>query len=173
MLPLAGSIFIKGGNMLTTIILFTLSALLLTLSFIKSREKSWESLKGALRMFRSMALELLGLLAIVGLLLSLVPGELISTYLGEGQGWLSSLYGAIAGTLTILPGMVAFPMAAEIYEKGASLTAIAAFITTLTMVGLATLPLEIEHFGKKFALTRNLLSFGFALLVALLLGAIL
>lgn len=159
--------------MLTTIILFSLAATLLGLSFFKSKSKSIESLKGAGRMFRAMAPELLGLLSLVGLLLAFIPENVIARYLGEEQGILGTLYGAIAGTLTILPGLVAFPMAAELFEKGAALTAIAAFITTLTMVGLATLPLEIEHFGKRFAFTRNLLSFGFAILIALILGVLL
>lgn len=158
--------------MLTTIILFSLAFVLLAISFIKSRKKSWESLKGAGKMFRSMAIELLGLLSLVALLLAFLPENVIARYLGEEQGALAILYGAVAGTLTILPGLVAFPMAAELFEKGAALTAIAAFITTLTMVGLATLPIEIEQFGKKFAFTRNLLSFGFAIVIALILGVL-
>jgi uncharacterized membrane protein YraQ (UPF0718 family) len=58
-------------------------------------------------------------------------------------------------------------------EAGAALTAIAAFLTTLTMVGFATFPIEKEYFGTKFTIYRNLFSFFAAISVALLMGVIL
>ena len=51
--------------------------------------------------------------------------------------------------------------------------AIAAFITTLNMVGLVTAPLEIEQLGKKYTLMRNSLSLIFALIIAFGMGVIL
>ena len=56
---------------------------------------------------------------------------------------------------------------------GAGVTAMAAFITTLTMIGFVFLPLEIKELGRKFALLRNGLSFIVALIIALLMGLIL
>lgn len=53
------------------------------------------------------------------------------------------------------------------------MSAIAAFVTTLVMVGVITAPLEMKFFGKKFTFWRNLLSFIFALIIALIMGAIL
>jgi len=41
------------------------------------------------------------------------------------------------------------------------------------MVGVVTFPLEKKEFGTKFALTRNILSFGFAIVIALVMGVIL
>ena len=46
-------------------------------------------------------------------------------------------------------------LAGSLVQKGAHLIAVAAFLTTLTMVGLVTMPIEIEHFDKKFAIIRN------------------
>ena len=48
-----------------------------------------------------------------------------------------------------------------------------AFITTLTMIGVVTLPLEIKELGKKMALLRNGLSFIIAIVIALIMGVIL
>jgi len=48
-----------------------------------------------------------------------------------------------------------------------------AFLTTLTMVGIATFPLETREFGLKFAFIRNGLSFVFAIAIALVMGVIL
>ncbi|HDH27594.1 MAG TPA: permease, partial [Euryarchaeota archaeon] len=46
-------------------------------------------------------------------------------------------------------------------------------ITTLTMVGFVTLPLEIKVLGKKLAILRNLFSFIIALIIAVIMGVIL
>ena len=50
---------------------------------------------------------------------------------------------------------------------------LATFITTLTMIGMVTLPLEIKKLGKKFALLRNGLSFIIAIIIALIMGVLL
>ena len=50
---------------------------------------------------------------------------------------------------------------------------VAAFITTLTMVGVVTLPLEIKEMGKKITILRNVFSFVFAIVIALIMGVIL
>jgi len=58
-------------------------------------------------------------------------------------------------------------------KSGAGTMQIAAFISTLMMVGIVTLPLEIKFFGKKAAYLRNGLAFVFSLLVALVMGVVL
>jgi len=83
------------------------------------------------------------------------------------------LYGALIGTVTIIPAFIAFPLSSSLVRGGAYLVAVAAFITTLTMVGFATIPIEIEHFGKKFTFTRNMLSFIFAIFISLGMGVLL
>jgi hypothetical protein len=46
------------------------------------------------------------------------------------------------------------------------------FLTTLTMVGLVTFPLERREFGLRFTTTRNIFSFAFAIMIALAMGVI-
>jgi len=50
---------------------------------------------------------------------------------------------------------------------------IAAFISTLMMVGVVTMPMEIKFFGKKATYLRNGLAFIFSLIVALVMGVVL
>ncbi|NLX74993.1 MAG: permease, partial [Synergistaceae bacterium] len=45
-----------------------------------------------------------------------------------------------------------------------------AFLTTLTMVGIVTFPLEKKEFGTKFTAIRNGFSFIFAIIIALIMG---
>jgi hypothetical protein len=46
-------------------------------------------------------------------------------------------------------------------------------MTTLMMVGVVTLPLEIKYFGKKVAISRNILNFIAAVIIGLVVGIIL
>ncbi|MEA2043097.1 MAG: permease [Bacteroidota bacterium] len=109
----------------------------------------------------------------IGLLLGFVPQEQISRFVGEQSGIGGVLLTGIAGALTHIPSLVSFPLGASLLESGASITSVAAFITTLTMIGTITLPLEIKELGKKMAILRNGLSFVIAIIIALIMGAIL
>lgn len=77
------------------------------------------------------------------------------------------------GSLTLIPGLVAFPLAGALYRGGASAVTVAAFVSTLTMVGLVTVPVEMEQLGRRMAIWRNGVSLAFALLIAALMGVIL
>jgi len=80
---------------------------------------------------------------------------------------------ALLGAILHIPSLVSFPLAASILESGASVTAVAVFITTLTMIGVVTLPVEIRELGRKMALLRNGISFIIAIVIGLIMGAIL
>ncbi len=149
------------------LIMVPAALVLLGWSVIKSKEKTKESLNVAKGMAIKIGGEIFGLLLLVALFFALIPDGAIQSLLGTGNAFLATLYGAGIGTLLILPKFVAIPMAADLMSQGAYLVVAAGFITTLTMVGFATSPVEIEHFGKKFTLVRNILSFIFAILIAL------
>lgn len=152
---------------IVAIVLIPASLLFLVWSFFKDRKKTKESLEVAKGMVIKIGGEILGLLLLVALFFALIPEGAIESLLGGANVLLSSLYGASIGTVLILPKFIAMPMAADLIAQGAHLVVAAAFITTLTMVGFATAPVEVKHFGKKYTLVRNALSFIFALLVAM------
>jgi hypothetical protein len=80
---------------------------------------------------------------------------------------------SLIGSITLIPGFIAFPLASALLKNGAGFMQIAVFISTLMMVGIVTLPLEIKTFGKKAALTRNFLAYVFSFGVALVIGVVL
>ena len=109
----------------------------------------------------------------VGLLLGFIPPNQIATFVGEQSGISGVLLIGAIGAILFIPALISFPLAASLLESGASVAAAAAFITTLTMIGIITLPLEIKELGKKIALLRNGLSLVIAIIIALIMGAIL
>ncbi|HEY0088419.1 MAG TPA: permease [Candidatus Lokiarchaeia archaeon] len=109
----------------------------------------------------------------IGFLLGFLPPDIISKVVGEQAGFLGILVTAVLGSVLFVPALISFPLAASLLNGGASIMSVAAFITTLTMVGVVTLPLEIKEMGKKITILRNIFSFVFAIVIALIMGVIL
>lgn len=156
-----------------TIGFWIVGAVLFIISIFKNKEKSKEAMKKSRGMMKNMIGDIIGIIFMIGLILTFVPPETIEKVLGSGNTLLSSLVAAIVGSITLIPAFVAFPLVGSFVDAGASIVPGVAFLTTLTMVGVVTFPLEKKEFGTKFAVTRNLLSFGAAISIAILMGVIL
>ena len=98
------------------------------------------------------------------------PNEIIVKFLGKDAGLTGYLFAAIAGSIALIPGFIAYPLAGILVKTGVSYPVIAVFITTLMMAGIMTLPIEIKFFGVRVSLIRNTLYFFGALTVGLLIG---
>ncbi len=151
---------------MSTIILYSIAITALLISFFNDRKKTKRALKKAFKSLTNILPQFLTVLLIVSILLAFFNVETISKYIGEQSGLLGIFSSAIIGSITLIPGFIAFPAAAELLNNGAGVAQIAAFISTLMMVGIATLPLEISFFGKKIALIRNGMAFIFSFAAA-------
>lgn len=139
-----------------------------------SKERTLRSFMKSRQMMGSMIFDILGILMIIGVLMAVVPMETVTKALGESDHLALAVAGSsLAGGITIIPAFIAFPLIGALREQGAHVMVVTAFLTTLTMVGVATLKLEIGEFGRRFALMRNALSFILALLIAIVMGVIL
>jgi len=160
-------------NSVFTFSLYGLAFVLLGISFLKDRKKTILSLKKAWKIFFNILPQFIAILLIVGLLLALITPETIQRIIGAESGFFGMLITSLLGAVTLVPVLIAFPIAAELLNNGAGITQIAVFISTLTMVGLITLPMEIKYLGKKVAISRNLLAYLLAFATAFIVGAIL
>lgn len=154
-------------------ILYILALGLLLLSFIKDRKKTKMALKKAWKSFENILPQFLSILIIIGITLAVMSPETISKLIGEQSGWLGMIVAAVIGSITLIPGFVAFPLASALLKSGAGFMQIAVFISTLMMVGIVTIPVEMKYFGKKAAIIRNSLAFVFSFVVAIVIGVIL
>ncbi len=158
---------------ITAIFINLFALVCLIYAFCKSKKKAIQSLKKAAVSFVRILPTVLIIIVIIGLMLGFVPPAEISRFIGEQSGIFGVLLVAVVGSILHIPALISFPLAASILDSGATITAVAAFITTLTMIGMVTLPLEIKKLGKKFALLRNGLSFVIAVIIALIMGVLL
>ena len=153
-----------------TVLLYIIAATALLVSLVKNKHKTKTALKKAWKAFEGILPQFLVVLLLVALAFSIFDSVTISKLIGEGSGFWGVLVAAIIGAVTLIPGFVAFPIAASLLIQGAGITQIAAFISSLMMVGVVTLPLEIEYFGRKAAIIRNAAAFLFSFIVALVVG---
>jgi uncharacterized membrane protein YraQ (UPF0718 family) len=159
--------------MATIITIYTFLGVCLIASIIKSKEKSKKAFKVAGKALLKTAPSLLTVLGIVGLTLGILTPETISNMVGAEAGFTAMIVAAVLGAITLIPSLVAFPLAGSLLRSGATVMTISAFITTLVMVGIVTAPMEIKTLGKKFTLLRNGLGFLAALIIAGIMGMIL
>ena len=111
----------------------------------------------------------LKLLVLLSLVL-LFSEDFIVEYLGGQNIILGSVLGLIVGSITMMPGFIAYPLAGILLTRGVSYMVIAAFVISLKMVGVVTYPVEKEYMGVKATIYRNLASLAIAAVLTLLVG---
>jgi uncharacterized membrane protein YraQ (UPF0718 family) len=151
-------------------ILYILTGLALAASLVASRQKTLGALRIAVRRFVSILPAFLIMLILVSVILFLIPDEVIIRYLGADAKYAAVLSAAALGSITLMPGFIAFPLAGVLLEKGVLYMVLSAFTTTLMMVGVLTYPVEKAYFGTKVTIIRNTISFLIALVVAMMTG---
>lgn len=168
-----GIIVSKGVGMdIFTLAIWIGTFIFLGLSLAKDKVKTMQALKMALGMGKGMAASIFTIIFAIGLILTLLPPAEIAGYVGKQSVLLATVVAALFGTVTLVPAFIAFPLVGTLVGAGVSIVPSVAFLTTLTMVGVVTFPLEKKEFGTKFTAVRNGLSFLFAIVIALMMGVI-
>lgn len=156
-----------------TIAMWVGTGIFLIISAIKDKAKTKHALKMAFGMGKGMLVSILSIIFLIGLILTLLPPETIAGFVGKQSLLMSTIISAAAGAITLIPAFIAFPLVGTLIKGGVGIVPAVAFLTTLTMVGIVTIPLERREFGLKFAIVRNGLSFIFAVVIALIMGVVL
>ena len=141
-------------------------------SFWKDKRRTLDALRKSGASLKKLSPGLLAMILLVGLILSAVSEENIAA-LFRLKGIWGFILVSFAGAVVTIPGPIAFPLAGELVERGASLSVLGTFITTLTMVGITTAPLEVSYFGFRFTVVRQALSLLAAIAIGLLMGVFL
>ena len=159
--------------MTTLLVIYSIVAVGLVLSLIKSRKKTLMAFKVAGKAALKLAPSLIAIIGLVGLILGLLPPETISRLVGSEAGYTSTIVAAVLGAVTMIPSLIAFPLAGSLLRSGATVMTASAFITTLVMVGMVTAPMEAKTLGLRFTLLRNGFGFLAALMIAVIMGVVL
>ena len=118
-------------------------------------------------MFLAILPIIVGVILFTGLLIQLLPTEAAVNWFGRNDA-LDALIGAAAGSISAGHPITSYVLGGELLTKGVSLVAVSAFLVSWVTVGSIQLPAEALMLGWRFALYRNLLCFGFSILIGLL-----
>ena len=150
--------------------LYSITGLALLVSIIIDRKKTTAAIKISYKKFINILPAFLIMLIFISFVLFFIPDKMILHYLGNNDKFLGVALASLFGSITLMPGFIAFPLCGILLEKGVSYMVLAAFSTTLMMVGILTYPIEKEYFGVKVTIIRNVISLLIAFIVALSIG---
>jgi len=155
-----------------TYILYGLCIVLTLVSFFKDKEKTKRALINGVKSFENIMPQFLSILVIISVTLTILKPETISKIIGNDSGVFGVVLSSLVGSVTMMPTFVAFSTGNTLIQNGAGYAQVSALITTLTMVGVLTFPLEVKYIDKKAAFYRNFLAFLFSFVVAFFMGGV-
>ena len=119
--------------------------------------------KSARAMFNSLPV-LAGVVLLVGLTHTLIPKFL---YFSKNVV-LDSIIGSGLGSVLAGNPLTSYVLGGELVKQGVSLVAVTSFLVAWVTVGLVQLPAEAIMLGRRFAILRNISSFVFSIIVAII-----
>jgi len=129
-------------------------------------QKTAISFRKALKSFSFSLPILLGIIILVGIIQVYLTKEMISNiFSGSIIDYFSA---SLLGSVLAGNPVTSYILGGELLSQGISLGAITAFLVSWVTVGMIQLPAEMLMLGKKYSITRNVLAFFSAILVALI-----
>lgn len=155
-----------------TALLYGACALVAVWSWTRDRARTKQSFLKAWKAFENILPQFIGIIILIGVVLAILDPAMISRVLGHESGWPGVALAAVLGAVTLIPGFIAFPLAAMLMRSGAGAMQMGAFVSALMMVGIITAPAESRFFGWRMTALRNGLAFVFSFLVAAVIGTV-
>ena len=151
-----------------TVVMFIIALALFIIATLQGEGKNVAGLKSAWNMTLQIIPLLIFAFIIAGLVQTLLPRDLISTWVGDESGFRGILIGTVTGALTPGGPYVSLPIAAGLLRTGASIPTMVAFVTGWSLMNVARLPLEVGIMGWRFTLIHYISVIIFAPLAGLI-----
>lgn len=152
---------------------YTVSIGLIIILMFIDRQRTLLGIKKGIKKIMKNAPVFINMIILVSISLYFFSDELILRYLGDTNIVQSILLALGIGSITFMPGFVVFPLAGLLLEKGVSYVVLAAFTTSMMMVGVLTFQIERKYFGTKLTIIRNLMGLLMAIIVSGVIGIVL
>ncbi|MCD6434855.1 MAG: permease [Clostridiales bacterium] len=147
--------------------IYGLTVILVIISFLISPKKTKKAVKVGAKKLWKITPPFVSIIVVISFVLYFLPNDTIVKYLGDTTSYMAIITALGIGSITVMPGPIVYPLCSILVINGVSYSIIAAFSTSLMMVGIVTFPVESTYFGKNFAILRNITSIFISLIVAL------
>jgi uncharacterized membrane protein YraQ (UPF0718 family) len=121
--------------------------------------------------FTTMLPILVGVVLLMGLFNTLIPGEVLASIFSTNT-ILNTLWGACFGSILTGNPVNSYIIGGELLQRGVSLLAVTALLITWVTVGMVQLPAEMAALGRRFAIVRNAICFILSLPIAFITVAV-
>lgn len=152
------------------ILMYIITSIAVIVSLVADHGKTIKSFQVAVRKMIKIAPAFLTMTIFISFVLYFVPDETISRHLGHENKLLGLLIAYTLGSISLMPGFIAFPLCGMLLEKGVPYMILSGFSTTLMMVGILSFPIERAYLGTKVAVLRNLIYLVVAVVVTIVTG---
>lgn len=113
-----------------------------------------DGLQRAGRTFTSMMPLLLIAFLLAGMAEALLPAGFVERWLSDAAGARGYAVAWLAGALTPAGGLVGMPLAAGLLKAGAGVGVLVTYLTSMTLLPLLRVPMEVGIYGGRLALLR-------------------
>jgi len=158
----------KPRMLAPTIILCCLAAVVFIAAYRTAGSPAVAGLKSSVGQTAAIIPMLLAAFIIAEMMMVLIPGPVISQWIGREAGLRGIAAGTGAGLFTFGGPFVSYTMAAGFLRAGASAGTLVAFITSWALLSFGRLPIEVSILGWRFTLLRVAATFLLAPLAGLL-----
>lgn len=149
----------KKSMDITLLAMIAVAVILLMIAFLQRRDLPLAGLKTAgLTLWRNLPILLLSFV-IAGMVQVLIPGDIITKWLGAQTGSKGVLIGCVVGGLVPGSPYAVFPIVAALYKSGAGIGAVVGFVSAWSLWSVSRLPVEIALIDPKPALVRYAITF--------------
>lgn len=147
--------------LIPTLIMGAVAGVLLLIGYRSGQALHMAGLNTALKMLIQVFPILVCSFIMAGMVQVLIPQDVMASWVGEQSGFRGILIGSFAGGLTTGGPFVSLPVASGLFQAGASVGTIVAFLTGWSLWGIARMPLEVGILGWKLTLVRLACTFIF------------
>ncbi|MCX8094708.1 MAG: hypothetical protein N3D74_00745 [Caldisericia bacterium] len=160
-------------NIITGFILIILNLFLYSLLVNKNENKKLKrSIKKGIKQFIKNSIRLFAIFLIIGMLQSFLSKENVGNFLLKFNGFKGIIFGELTGAVMMGPVASGYPIAKYLLENGANISLVSAFLLSWVLIGFISISIEFKEFGKKFAISRNLLTLIFIIIISILMRLI-
>jgi uncharacterized membrane protein YraQ (UPF0718 family) len=151
-------------------VIYVITAVAVIASAIADRGKTAKAFAVAFGKMVRIAPAFLAMTILISIALYVVPDDAMGRYLGQENRWAGLLTACVVGSVSLIPGYIAFPLCGMLLQEGVPYMVLSGFSTTLMMVGVLTFPVERSYLGTRVAVLRNLICLVMAVVVSIVTG---
>ncbi len=94
--------------------------------------------------------------------------EAVGQFLIKFTGFFGIIVGELVGSIMLGPAASGYPMAKYLFDNGATVGLVTSFLLSWVLIGFVSMPLEYRDLGKKFMITRNVVTFIGIIIISLI-----